>query len=213
MDGLWTEVCGQQKQSNDPGNNQHNPRYANYWAPLTRKRRPPQPTQPRHTNDWAPRTRKRHQQEHRPQRPTERSDPTQHAKGRTGDCPGPRKGATTRRNVTQGGAHCGSGADGARLCPTGPGGGGGGGGPSARQVRCSPLRWWCPAGPVGARPCVVGVRLGGCPSCLVRRSHDDTIGFRFCGACRSWTRYCANVVKAVSAIVRCAVTPRNRTKV
>ena len=27
--------------------------------------------------------------EHRPQRPTERSDPTQHAKGRTGDCPGP----------------------------------------------------------------------------------------------------------------------------
>ena len=25
------------------------------------------------------------------------------AKGRTGDCPGPRKGATTRRNVTQGG--------------------------------------------------------------------------------------------------------------
>ena len=23
MDGLWTEVCGQQKQPNDPGNNQH----------------------------------------------------------------------------------------------------------------------------------------------------------------------------------------------
>ena len=23
MDGLWIEVCGQQKQSNDPGNNQH----------------------------------------------------------------------------------------------------------------------------------------------------------------------------------------------
>ena len=23
MDGLWTEVRGQQKQSNDPGNNQH----------------------------------------------------------------------------------------------------------------------------------------------------------------------------------------------
>ena len=41
--------------------------------------------------------------EHRPQRPTERSDPTQHAKGRTGDCPGPRKGATTRRNVRRGG--------------------------------------------------------------------------------------------------------------
>ena len=102
MDGLWTEARGRQKQSNDPGNNQHNPQYANYWAPLTHKRHPPHPAQPRHTNDWAPRTRKRHQQEHRPQRPTERSDPTQHAKGRTGDCPGPRKGATTRRNVTQG---------------------------------------------------------------------------------------------------------------
>ena len=48
---------------------------------------------------WAPRTRKRHQQ---PQRPTESSDPAQHAKGRTGDCPGPRKETTTRRIVTQG---------------------------------------------------------------------------------------------------------------
>ena len=93
--------CGQT--SNDPGNNQHNPQYANYWAPLTRKRHiPPHPAQPRHTKYWAPRTRKRHQQEHRPQRPTESSDPTQHAKGRTGDCPGPRKGATTRRTVTRG---------------------------------------------------------------------------------------------------------------
>ena len=73
-------------------------------GPLTRKRHiPPHSAQPQHTNDWAPRTRKRHQQEHRPQRPTERSDPTQHAKGRTGDCPGPRKEAATRRNVTQGG--------------------------------------------------------------------------------------------------------------
>ena len=79
------------------------PQYANYWAPLTRKRHiPPHSAQLQHTNYWAPRTRKRHQQEHRPQRPTERSDPTQHAKGRTGDCPGPREGATTRRNVTQG---------------------------------------------------------------------------------------------------------------
>ena len=39
-------------------------------------------------------------QEHWPQRPTENSDPTRHAKGRTGDCPGPRKETTTRRNVT-----------------------------------------------------------------------------------------------------------------
>ena len=38
-----------------------------------------------------------------PQRPTERSDPTQHAKVRTGDCPGPRKETETRRNVTRGG--------------------------------------------------------------------------------------------------------------
>ena len=104
MDGLWTEARGQPKQSTDPHNNQHNPQYANYWAPLTRKRHiPSHPAQPQHTNHWAPRTQKRHQQEHRPQRPTERSDPTQHAKGRTGDRPGPRKGATTRRNVTRGG--------------------------------------------------------------------------------------------------------------
>ena len=103
-DGRPVDRRGQQKQSNDPGNNQHNPQYANYWAPLTRKRHiPPHPAQPQHTNDWALRTRKRHQQEHRPQWPTESSDPTQHAKGRTGDCPGPRKGATTRRNVTHGG--------------------------------------------------------------------------------------------------------------
>ena len=50
----------------------------------------------------APLTRKRHQQEHRPQRPSERSDPTQHAKGRTDDCPGPHKETATRQNVTQG---------------------------------------------------------------------------------------------------------------
>ena len=80
------------------------PQYANFWAPLTRKRHiPPHSAQPRHTNYWAPRTRKRHQQEHRPQRPSESSNPTQHAKGRPGDCPGPRKGTTTRRNVTRGG--------------------------------------------------------------------------------------------------------------
>ena len=103
--------------SNNPGNNQHNPQYANYWAPLTRKRHiPPHPAQPQHTNDGAPRTRKRHQQEHRPQRPTEHSDPTQHAKGRTGDCPGPRKGATTRRNVTRGAACAGRRPTGHSIC-------------------------------------------------------------------------------------------------
>ena len=104
------------------------PQYANYWAaPLTPKRHIiPHPAQPRHTNYWAPRMRKRHQQEHRPQRPTESSDPTQHAKGRTGDCPGPRKETTTRRNVTQGeggrtgrgrrARHAGSGVAGGPAC-------------------------------------------------------------------------------------------------
>ena len=77
--------------------------YANYWALLTHKRHPPRPAQPRYTNDWAPRTRNRHRQEHRPQRPTKSSDPPQHAKGRTGDCPGPRKETAARRNVTWGG--------------------------------------------------------------------------------------------------------------
>ena len=43
-----------------------------------------------------------HQQEHRPQRLTESNNPTQHAKGRPSDCPGPGKGTTTKRNVTQG---------------------------------------------------------------------------------------------------------------
>ena len=42
------------------------------------------------------------QQEQRPQRPTENSNSTQHAKGRTGDCPGPCKGTPTRRTVIQG---------------------------------------------------------------------------------------------------------------
>ena len=95
--GAWTA-----KTVKRPRQQPAHPQYANYWAPLTCKRNTmPHPAQPQHTNYWAPRTRKRHQQEHR-QRPTERSDPTQHAKGRTGDCPGPRKGTTTRRNVAQG---------------------------------------------------------------------------------------------------------------
>ena len=97
--GAWTA-----KTVKRPRQQPAHPQYANYWAPLTRKRHTmPHSAQPQHANYWAPRTRNRHQQEHRPQRLTERSDPTQHAKGRTRDCPGPRKGATTRRNVTQGG--------------------------------------------------------------------------------------------------------------
>ena len=70
VDNRNVEGCGQQRPKNDPRHNHHNPQYANHWAPLTRKR---------------------HQQEHRPQRLTERSDPTEHATERTGDCPGPPK--------------------------------------------------------------------------------------------------------------------------
>ena len=96
--GTWTA-----KPVKRPRQQPAHPQYANYWAPLTRKRHTiPHSAKPQHTEYWAPRTRKRHQQEHRPQRPIERSDPTQHAKGRTGGCPGPRKGTSTRRNVTQG---------------------------------------------------------------------------------------------------------------
>ena len=99
--GAWTT-----KTVKRPRQQPAHPQYAHYWAPLTRKRHtPPHSAQPQHTNYWAPRTRKRHQQEHRPQRLTERSDPTQHAKGRAGDCPGPRKETATRRNVTQRGGH------------------------------------------------------------------------------------------------------------
>ena len=97
--GVWTA-----KTVKRPRQPPAQPQYANYWAPLTRKRHIlSHPAQPQHANYWASRTRKRHQQEHRPQRPTERSDPTQHAKGRTGDRPRPRKETTTRRNVTRGG--------------------------------------------------------------------------------------------------------------
>ena len=73
---------GSKHRKTAPHNHQHNPQSANYWAPLTRQR---------------------YHKAHRPQRPSERSDPTQSANGRTGDCPGPRKETATRRNVTRGG--------------------------------------------------------------------------------------------------------------
>ena len=97
--GAWTA-----KTVKRPRQQPAQPQYANYWAPLTHKRHTmPHPAQPRHINHWTPRTRKQHQQEHRPQRPQESNDPTQDAKGRMGDCPGPRKETTSRRNVTRGG--------------------------------------------------------------------------------------------------------------
>ena len=104
--GVWTAKTVKRPRQ-QPAHPQYANYWANYWAPLTRKRHTmPHSAQFQHANYWAPRTQKRHRQEHRPQRPTESSDPTQHAKGRTGDRPGPRKGATTRRNVTQGGYCC-----------------------------------------------------------------------------------------------------------
>ena len=72
-------------------------------AAETVNRLPQQPAQPQCANYSAPLTRKRHHKKHRPQRPSERIDPTRHAKGRTGDCPGPRKETATRRNVSRGG--------------------------------------------------------------------------------------------------------------
>ena len=48
-------------------------------------------------------TRKRHHKEHRPQRSSESIDPTQHAKGRTGVCPGPSKETATQSECHTGG--------------------------------------------------------------------------------------------------------------
>ena len=81
------------------------------WAAKNIKR-PALPAQPQCTNHWAPLTRKRHHKEHRPQRPSESIDSTQHAKGRAGDCPGPRQETATRRNVTQRAQGGGGGANG-----------------------------------------------------------------------------------------------------
>ena len=95
--GVWTAKTVKRPPQQPP-----RPQYANYWAPLTPKRHTmPHPAQPQHTNHWAPRTRKQHQQEHRLQRQTESSNPTQHAEGRTGDCPGPLKETTRWGRMVQ----------------------------------------------------------------------------------------------------------------
>ena len=88
VDDRRAEVCGQRKQANDPCSNQHSP-----GTPTTGLQE--------RGNDTSRST-------GRSGRQNAACDPTQHAKGRTGDCPGPRKETTTRRNVTQGGG--GSGA-------------------------------------------------------------------------------------------------------
>ena len=52
--GAWTAQTVKQ-----PRQQPAHPQYANYWAPLTRKRHTmPHSAQPQHTNYWAPRTRK-----------------------------------------------------------------------------------------------------------------------------------------------------------
>ena len=95
--GVWTA-----KTVKRPPQQPAQPQYANYWAPLTRKWHIlPHPAQPQHTKHWAPGTWKQHQRGHRPQRPTKHSNPTQHAEGRKGDCPGPRKETTTTAGVMQ----------------------------------------------------------------------------------------------------------------
>ena len=56
--GVWTA-----KTVKRPRQQPAHPQYANYWAPLTRKRHTmPHSAQSQHANYWAPRTRKRHQQ-------------------------------------------------------------------------------------------------------------------------------------------------------
>ena len=66
--GVWTA-----KTVKRPPQQPTQPQYANYWAPLTRKRHTmPHPAQPQHTNQWAPRTRTQHQQGLRPQRAPKR---------------------------------------------------------------------------------------------------------------------------------------------
>ena len=98
--GAWTA-----KTVKRPRQQPAHPQYANYWVPLTRKRHTmPHSAQPQHTNYWAPRTEHGNDTSKSTGRSGRQKAAThaQHAKGRTGDCPGPRKGATTRRNVTQG---------------------------------------------------------------------------------------------------------------
>ena len=85
--GAWTT-----KTVKRPRQQPAHTQYANYWAPLTRKRHTmPHSAQPQHTKYWAPRTRKRHQQEQKA------------ATRRNMRREGPRKGTTTRWSVTQGG--------------------------------------------------------------------------------------------------------------
>ena len=80
VDDLNAEGTGQQKTVKPPPQQPAQPQYANYWALLM----------------WKKTTRNTGRSG------CQNSDPTQHAKGRTGDCPGPRKETATQRDVTQG---------------------------------------------------------------------------------------------------------------
>ena len=74
------------------------------WAAKTVQRTPQPPAQTPSAPITGPRQRRNHTSRNtgRSGRP-ESSNPTQHAKGRTGDCPGPRKETATQWNVTRGG--------------------------------------------------------------------------------------------------------------
>ena len=100
--------------------------------------------------------RKRHHKEHWPQLPSERIDPMQHAKGRTGDCPGPHKETATDEMSHRGAA--------------GPG-------PWTTSTALVFVRLWSRchgANSAGKFLCVAGAmcsgRIGGrlCTQCLVR---------------------------------------------
>ena len=74
VDGLWTEARGQQRQSNDPGSANAETTPARALAAAADRKQQPNAT-----------------------------CEGKHGKELTGDCPGPCKETTTRRNVTQGG--------------------------------------------------------------------------------------------------------------
>ena len=114
---------------------------------------------------------------------TER-DPTHHAKGRKGGCPGPRKETTTRRNVTQGGG-AGATPGGTRASTadkeerrskageatrTGNRNGGDGRACAWEAATTKGMAW--PASPVATgcqgNPCSTGIRWGVSPAAQMR---------------------------------------------
>ena len=100
MDGLWTEVCGQQKQQQPA---QPPIRQLLGAADVQTAHRATFSTAPTHQL-LGPANAETTTPAGAPAAAADRTQrrATQHAKGRTGDRPGPRKETTARRNVTQG---------------------------------------------------------------------------------------------------------------